>query len=291
MQSTFSPLISKLLSSVHYYYYDIWQIYGDPRVVQYPFVEGGPWSTLAMVGTYLYFVKVLGPEYMKDRKPYDLRWLIFIYNFAMVIISGWMFIEGCYLLNFGLDTWGCHTVDHKSTEWVELRKLYVGWFFFITKFVEFADTVFFILRKKYSQVTALHVVHHSLVPCLVWIGLKFVPGGNNAFFPLINSLVHTIMYTYYGLSVLGPKMQPYLWWKKYLTKVQMIQFILIIINSCRAWYLPHCQFPKPFIYLTVFNASLFLVLFASFYRQSYVKLKNATTESCCHKAKVVLKQD
>jgi len=157
-----------------------------------------------------------------------------------------------------------------------MRKLLLGWLFFITKFIEFADTIFFILRKKTRQLTALHVIHHALVPILVWIGYKFVPGGANAFFPLINSLVHTIMYTYYALSTLGPAIQPYLWWKKYLTKIQMIQFVLIIINSLRLLFLPHCQFPKAFIYLNAFNGLLFLIMFTSFYRRAYIVIKLRT---------------
>jgi len=39
---------------------------------------------------------------------------------------------------------------------------------------------------------------------------------------MINSFVHVLMYTYYGLSALGPHMQKYLWWKKYLTRVQLV---------------------------------------------------------------------
>jgi len=39
---------------------------------------------------------------------------------------------------------------------------------------------------------------------------------------MINSLVHVLMYTYYGLSALGPHMQKYLWWKKYLTRIQLV---------------------------------------------------------------------
>jgi len=39
---------------------------------------------------------------------------------------------------------------------------------------------------------------------------------------LINSSVHVLMYTYYGLSALGPHMQEYLWWKKYLTRIQLV---------------------------------------------------------------------
>lgn len=38
----------------------------------------------------------------------------------------------------------------------------------------------------------------------------------------INSFIHVIMYFYYFLAALGPQMQPYLWWKKYLTRMQMV---------------------------------------------------------------------
>ena len=41
-------------------------------------------------------------------------------------------------------------------------------------------------------------------------------------FGTINSFVHTIMYLYYGLAAMGPHMQKYLWWKKHLTKVQLV---------------------------------------------------------------------
>jgi hypothetical protein len=30
------------------------------------------------------------------------------------------------------------------------------------------------------------------------------------------------MYTYYALSAMGPKVQKYLWWKKYLTQFQLV---------------------------------------------------------------------
>ena len=49
-----------------------------------------------------------------------------------------------------------------------------------------------------------------------------------AFFgALINSFIHVVMYTYYGLSALGPHMQKYLWWKKYLTVMQLVSTVTI----------------------------------------------------------------
>ena len=39
---------------------------------------------------------------------------------------------------------------------------------------------------------------------------------------IINSAVHVIMYGYYCLAAFGPHMQKYLWWKKYITKIQLV---------------------------------------------------------------------
>lgn len=107
---------------------------------------------------------------------------------------------------------------------------------------------FFVLRKKYDQVTTLHVIHHGIMPLSVWFGVKFTPGettpvmnkwaiffrffffqlcylllgGHSTFFGLLNTFVHIIMYAYYMAAAFGPQMQKYLWWKKYLTALQMV---------------------------------------------------------------------
>jgi hypothetical protein len=36
--------------------------------------------------------------------------------------------------------------------------------------------LFFVLRKKNDQITNLHVIHHGLIPVVLWFGLKFVAG-------------------------------------------------------------------------------------------------------------------
>ena len=39
------------------------------------------------------------------------------------------------------------------------------------------------------------------------------------------------MYLYYFLSACGPRLQKYLWWKKYLTTMQMVQFVLVFLHA------------------------------------------------------------
>lgn len=42
----------------------------------------------------------------------------------------------------------------------------------------------------------------------------------------MNAAIHVLMYLYYGLASCGPKIQKYLWWKKYLTIIQMVRYCL-----------------------------------------------------------------
>lgn len=46
-------------------------------------------------------------------------------------------------------------------------------------------------------------------------------GGHGTLLGLINSFIHVIMYVYYMLSAI-PSMQKYLWWKRYLTIMQIV---------------------------------------------------------------------
>ena len=62
-------------------------------------------------------------------------------------------------------------------------------------------------------------------------GVKFTPGGHSSFFGFVNTFVHIIMYAYYMLAAMGPHMQKYLWWKKYLTLLVRIKlFFRFFLN-------------------------------------------------------------
>lgn len=55
-----------------------------------------------------------------------------------------------------------------------------------------------------------------------YIWLNLLPSFTAFFGATINSGIHVLMYGYYGLAAFGPKIQKYLWWKKYLTIIQMV---------------------------------------------------------------------
>lgn len=80
------------------------------------------------------------------------------------------------------------------------------------------------------------------------------------------------MYTYYLLAAMGPKVQPYLWWKKYLTAFQMLQFIAIMVHAFQLLFI-ECNYPKAFVWWIGLHAVMFLFLFKEFYQQSYQQKK------------------
>jgi hypothetical protein len=141
------------------------------------------------------------------------------------------------------------------------------------------DTVFFVLRKKTSQVSTLHVIHHGCMPMSVWFGVKFTPGGHSTFFGLLNTFVHIVMYTYYLFSALGPQYQKYLWWKKYLTSLQMIQFIAIMVHAFQLLFID-CNYPRAFVWWIGMHAVMFFFLFNEFYRSTYQTGKGALRHFC-----------
>jgi hypothetical protein len=48
---------------------------------------------MAIIALYLYFVNIAGPRFMKDRKPYQMKVTLIVYNFLQVLVSVYIFVE------------------------------------------------------------------------------------------------------------------------------------------------------------------------------------------------------
>ncbi|XP_012862581.1 elongation of very long chain fatty acids protein 2 [Echinops telfairi] len=172
-----------------------------------------------------------------------------------------------------LSSWGggynLQCQDLTSAGEADVRVAKVLWWYYFSKLIEFLDTIFFVLRKKTSQITFLHVYHHASMFNIWWCVLNWIPCGQSFFGPTLNSFIHILMYSYYGLSVF-PSMHKYLWWKKYLTQAQLVQFVLTITHTMSAVVKP-CGFPFGCL---IFQSSYMLtlvILFLNFYVQTYRK--------------------
>ncbi|XP_074036572.1 very long chain fatty acid elongase AAEL008004 [Leptinotarsa decemlineata] len=238
----------------------------DPRTADWPLMQS-PVPTLMMVLGYLYVIIFLGPRMMENRKPFKLREVLIIYNGAQVLYSLFMLYEHLMSGWFWDYSYKCQPVDYSHNS-KALRMANLCWWYYISKLTEFADTLFFVLRKKDSQVSFLHLYHHSLTPVETWCLVKFLAGGHGTFSNLINNLVHVIMYSYYMIAAMGPEYQKYLWWKKYLTTIQLLQFTLVFIHSAQLLWLD-CGYPKLIGGFLLLHSTIFFGLFTHFYYQTY----------------------
>ncbi|XP_043102959.1 elongation of very long chain fatty acids protein 7a [Puntigrus tetrazona] len=252
--------------------YDNWIKGADPRTEDW-LLMSSPLPQTVIIAFYIYFVMSLGPRLMENRKPFDLKRVLIVYNFSVVAYSLYM----CY--EFVMSGWGtgysfrCDLVDYSRSPQA-MRMAWTCWLYYFSKFIELMDTVFFVLRKKHNQVTFLHVFHHSIMPFTWWFGVRFSAGGMGTLHGLLNCIVHVIMYTYYGLSALGPNYQKLFWWKKYLTSVQLIQFVIITLHISQYFFMKDCPYLYPvFIYVIALYGIIFLLLFLNFWYHAYTKGK------------------
>ena len=101
------------------------------------------------------------------------------------------------------------------------------------------------------------------------------------------------MYTYYCLAMFK-NLQPYLWWKKYITQLQLFQFVLVFLHSTYFLLDKECECPKPLTFLQSAHAVLFFCMFYSFYMSAYQKeqkLKKAKLLEQLNKLEMKPKQD
>lgn len=251
--------------SLDYYITRYWQEHGDPRLNKSTLLGGGPWQMLLITLTYLTAVTLFGPYMMRKRKPMDnLKWPIRLYNAMMVMFNMYLFIGFSRKLSWGFDCWGCG----KSMQRVDQAGLVLWELTLLSRYFDFFDSLFFVCRKKFDHLSVLHVTHHTVVPIIVWFAGKLEPTPMVVFAGYINLPIHVIMYSYYCLSTF-PSMKRHLWWKKYITTIQIIQFGIDLVHSMQVVYYPYCNYHTMTYIQTAFSLT-FLYLFGQFYLRSYI---------------------
>lgn len=88
------------------------------------------------------------------------------------------------------------------------------------------------------------------------------------------------MYFYYMVAAMGPEYQKYIWWKKYLTTLQMVQFVAIFVHQFQLLF-TECNYPKGFMVWIALHGLLFLFLFSDFYKTKYTDKKAVKNSGAC----------
>ncbi|KAI2803119.1 Elongation of very long chain fatty acids protein 7 [Blomia tropicalis] len=243
----------------------------DPRTHHLLPVNVSPFFVIWLIINWVLFTKSLGPAIMKNRQPYELRTPMFFYNCLMTWINIYSVYKVISLSNYFRVLFDVEYPDRNDMSEHSINLIHLGYLYWLTKLTDCFDTLFFVLRKKYDQITLLHVYHHTVVPLFGYLLLRINPLLPACFlFAMVNSTIHVIMYSYYALAALGPSVQKYLWWKKYITMLQLWQFVLYGIYGFIFFFVQK-NYPIFWMYFALTQPPLFFWLFYDFYIKSYIQ--------------------
>ena len=201
---------------------------------------------------------------MKTRPAYTLSTVMKVYNLTNIVLNLCLFVIGLKATNYGIKCFQC------GSDIDRFDQLTMVFGYYYLKIFDLLDTVFFVMRKKDRQVTRLHVVHHAVMPCLVWTAIKFYPYPAAMMTLVLNSFVHVVMYGYYYMASV-PEYKTFLWWKKYITVVQLVQFMILFVQGMS---MMRCAANNPLLQSIAWMCTCFLLYmiysFSMFYYKSYV---------------------
>ncbi|XP_026734661.1 elongation of very long chain fatty acids protein AAEL008004-like [Trichoplusia ni] len=262
--------MSVILGGAVKLYYYLNEDIADPRTQDWSLIRT-PWPGLAIMCFYLALVHKWLPAYMSTRPAYNLRTTIAAYNAIQIV--------GCVYITYKSLSLGwlnhyslvCQGPDDGPNGVEYAWNVCYG--YFVMKLADLLDTVFFVLRKKQNQVTFLHVYHHFGMVAVAWGMVKWVPGGHITMLVTLNCIVHTIMYSYYLLTIWDESYKQSVWWKKYVTQVQILQFTLLLVHFVALAVTRECNFPREPAYILIPQNLFMVILFSDFYYRSYIKAK------------------
>lgn len=76
-----------VLKSIFKGYNDLFVEASDVEHFKGTYLVKTPFPLLTIICSYLYFVKYYGPKMMEDRKPFQLKRIMLLYNVAQVAIN------------------------------------------------------------------------------------------------------------------------------------------------------------------------------------------------------------
>jgi len=189
-----------------------------------------PEGVAVLLGFYLISKSIFVPL-AKIIEP-KASWFIFsiaLHNFLLaifslaVVVNTWPIVFDHYKRYGAYETY----CDPNGTLW-EQSSGFGAWtlIFYISKYWEFVDTWILVLKGK--KPSFLQVYHHTGIAFCMWVGVLSQSSWLKAVV-LLNSIIHTLMYTYFLIKTISPKTE--IKAARYLTKAQIGQFFLGIFYS------------------------------------------------------------
>lgn len=215
-----------------------------------------------------YLLAIMGlQKFMVKREPLKLKYIIALHNGFLSLCSLCLLalmVQELYPKFFKKGFYGSICDRDIMSNTME----FFCYLNYLLKYYELMDTFFLVVKKK--DIPFLHTYHHTMT--LILTHVELVGHVSVQWVPItLNLFVHVIMYFYYMLATFGFE----IWWKKYLTSLQIIQFIIDLIACATAVYF----FFTPYsctgdLYYAAVGISIigsYLFLFLDFFDKTYSK--------------------
>lgn len=250
----------------------------DVETFKYEYNSDVPLSKIphVLLAILSYYIIIFGGRWLlKSVRPIKFGLIFKLHNLLLTLLSGGLLallVEQTFpiIAHHGVFFSIC-----SAQAWTQKIEL-IYYLNYLTKYYELIDTIFMVFRKR--PLTFLHTYHHGATALLCFSQLN---GKTSvSYVPIsLNLAVHVVMYFYYFLSACG--IRP--WWKTWVTRFQIIQFIIDLGFVYFATYthfvsrlnldLPNmgtCAGEESAAIDGCLILSSYLVLFISFYIKSYI---------------------
>jgi len=187
-----------------------------------------------------------------------------IYNFTQVSLCGWMVYRA--LVEHRRRGFSLVCNEH---DLAQDGLAFISHCFYLSKALDFVDTMFMIIKGNWRQVSFLHVYHHFSIFLFYWLNSQCNYDGDAYYSIVLNGSIHFVMYGYYLVTAFNVTVPMFI--KKCITNAQLTQFCLMETQGVALLTMSGCGSPRRVTILYMVYISTMLVLFMNFKRQNYKK--------------------
>jgi len=228
-------------------------------------------ADVMLIIAYGYLALVALGSFIMSRKgmePVKLPNLQKLYNIVQVILCTYMFVTAGFLaVTNGYTLLPCNPFNAHQPPIGS-----VLWLFYVSKVLDFMDTLFIILGQKWGQLSFLHVYHHWSIYQIYWVNLWVGYDGDIYLTIVLNGFIHSVMYSYYLCSsqkgsALGAFAKAV---KPYITSMQLLQFFIMIAQACYLMATGCRTYPPNITKLYFYYILTMIALFGQFFAKNYL---------------------
>jgi len=187
-----------------------------------------------------------------------------IYNLTQVVLCGWMVYRAIVEHRRRSFTLVCNVHDL-----AEDGLAFISHCFYLSKALDFVDTMFMIIKGNWRQVSFLHVYHHFSIFLFYWLNAQCNYDGDAYFSIVLNGSIHFVMYGYYFVTAFNVTVPMFI--KKPSQIHSSHNSSLMELQGVALLTMNGCGSSRRVTILFMVYISTMLVLFMNFKRQNYKK--------------------